>query len=76
MEKKKNACEGYLKYRDIKKIVDERRIAKDERTIINNIVRMDFKNLSREVVSNAVLGLAKRKFTYRVMKEEEKENVM
>lgn len=76
LEKKKNACGGYLKYKDIKEIVDKRRIAKDEWIIINNILRMDFRNLDREVVNNAVVGLAKRKFTYRVVEEDESENVM
>ena len=70
LEKKKNACEGYFKYKNIKEIVDRRRIAKDEWMIINNILRMDFRNLDREVVNNAVIGLAKRKFKYRVIEEE------
>ena len=76
LEKKKDACGGYLKYKDIKEIVDKRRLAKDEWTIINNILRMDFRCLDREVVNNAVVGLTKRKFTYRVVEEEETENVM
>lgn len=76
LEKKKNACEGYFKYKNIKEIVDRRRIAKDEWMIINNILRMDFRNLDREVVNNAVIGLAKRKFKYRVIEEEEAENVV
>lgn len=76
LEKKKNACGGYLKYSDIKDIVDERRKAKDEWMIINNILRMDFRNLDREVVNKAVIGLANRKFTYRIVEEEESENVV
>jgi len=76
LEKKKNACEGYLKYKYIKEVVDKRRIAKDEWVIINNILRMDFRNLDREVVNKAIIGLAKRKFTYRVVEEEETENVV
>lgn len=44
--------------------------------IINNILRMDFRNLDREVVNKAIIGLAKRKFTYRVVEEEETENVV
>ena len=67
---------GYLKYKDIKEIVDKRRVAKDEWMIINNILRMDFRNLDREVVNNAVVGLTKRKFTYRVVEEDETENVV
>lgn len=76
LEKKKNACGGYLKYKDIKEIVDKRRVAKDEWIIINNILRMDFRNLDREVVNNAVVDLTKRKFTYRVIEEEEIENAV
>lgn len=76
IEKKKNACGGYLKYSDIKDIVDKRRVAKDEWLIINNILRMDFRRLDREVVNNAVIGLTKRKFTYRVVEEDETENVV
>lgn len=76
IEKKKNACEGYLKYSGIKNIVDKRREAKDELLIINNVLRMDFRNLDREVINKAVIGLAKRKFTYRVVEEDETENVM
>lgn len=76
LEKKKNACGGYLKYKDIKEIVDKRRLAKDEWMIINNILQMDFRNLDREVVNNAVVGLTNRKFTYRVVEEEETENVV
>ncbi|MDE6946368.1 MAG: hypothetical protein K2P14_04200 [Anaeroplasmataceae bacterium] len=76
LEKKKNACLGYLKYSDIKDIVDKRRLAKDEWIIINNILRMDFRNLDREVVNNAVIGLTKRKFTYRMVEEDETENVV
>lgn len=71
LEKKKNACGGYLKYRDIKEIVDKRRKAKDEWMIINNILRMDFRNLDREVVNKAVIGLANRKFTYRIVEDED-----
>lgn len=69
--KEKNACKGYLKYSDIKDIVDKRRVAKDEWIIINNILQMDFRNLDREVVNKAVVGLANRKFTYRIVEEEE-----
>lgn len=74
LEKKKSASGGYLKYSDIKNIVDERRKAKDEWVIINNVLKMNFRNLDREVINKAVLGLAKRKFTYRVIEEEDTEN--
>lgn len=76
LENKKSASGGYLKYSDIKNIVDERRKAKDEWVIINNVLKMDFRNLDREVINKAVLGLAKRKFTYRVIEEEDTENAV
>lgn len=76
LEKKKNACAGYKKYSDIKDIVDRRRSAKDELIIINNVLKMDFRQLDRGVIHKAVLGLAKRKFTYRVVEEDDTENVV
>ena len=37
---------------------------------------MDFRNLDRSTIDKVVRGLAKRKFTYRVIEEEETENVV
>lgn len=71
LEKKKNAYEGYLKYKELKDIVDERRKAKDEWMIISNVLHMDFRNLDKEVIHKAVAGLAKRKFAYRITEEVE-----
>lgn len=76
MEKKRNACAGYKKYSEIKDIVDKRRVIKDELTIICNILQMDFRQLDRDVVNKAVIGLAKRKFTYRVVEEDGTESVV
>lgn len=76
MEKKRNACAGYKKYSEIKDIVDKRRVIKDELTIICNILQMDFRQLDRDVVNKAVIGLAKRKFTYRVVEEDRTESVV
>lgn len=47
--------------------------------VISNVVRMDFRNIDREVIEKVVAGLAKRKFTYRIVEdneEEETENAM
>lgn len=76
LEKKKNACAGYKKYSDVKDIVDKRRIVKDELMIINNVLKMDFRELDREVVHKAVIGLAKRKFAYRIVEEDETKSVV
>lgn len=37
---------------------------------------MDFRNLDRSTIDKVVRGLAKIKFTYRVVEEEETENVV
>lgn len=76
LEKKKNACAGYKKYSDVKDIVDKRRCVKDELMIINNVLKMDFRELDREVVHKTVIGLAKRKFTYRIVEEDETKSVV
>lgn len=76
LEKKKNACAGYKKYSDVKDIVDKRRFVKDELMIINNVLKMDFRELDREVVHKTVIGLAKRKFTYRIVEEDETKSVV
>ena len=55
---------------------EKRRKIKDELLIISNVLRMDFRNLDRETVNKAVIGLANRKFSYRVVEEGETENVM
>ena len=54
----------------------KRRKIKDELLIISNVLKMDFRNLDRSTIDKAVRGLAKRKFTYRVIEEEETENVV
>ena len=54
----------------------KRREIKDELLIISNVLKMDFRNLDRSTIDKAVRGLAKRKFTYRVIEEEETENVV
>lgn len=71
LEKSKNACDGFKVYKKIKAILENRRRTKDELLIVSNVLRMDFRNLNREVINKAVLGLASRKFTMRVVDDEE-----
>ena len=44
--------------------------------VLSSVLKMDFRNLDRSTIDKAVRGLAKRKFTYRVIEEEETENVV
>ena len=54
----------------------KRRKIKDEFLVISSVLKMDFRNLDRNTIDKVVRGLTKRKFTYRVIEEEETENVV
>lgn len=54
----------------------KRREIKDEMLVISSVLKMDFRNLDRSTIDKVVRGLAKRKFTYRVVEEEETKNVV
>ena len=76
LEKSKNACEGFKEYKYLKCILDKRRSIKDELMIISSVLHMDFKNFDGEIISKAVAGLAKRKFTMRFVEEDDAANVV
>lgn len=62
---------GWIERNRIKENREKRRRIKDELLIISSVLKMDFRNLDRETVNKAVAGLAKRKFKYRIVEEEE-----
>lgn len=61
---------GWQERNKIKENREKRRTIKDELLIISNVLRMDFRDLDREVINRAVVGLANRKYTYRIIEEE------
>lgn len=61
---------------DVQKNRRKRREIKDEMLVISSVVKMDFRNLDRNTIDKVVAGLAKRKFTYRMVEEDETENVV
>ena len=67
---------GWQERNLIKENREKRRIIKDELLVISSVLKMDFRNLDRNTVKKVVTGLANRKFTYRVIEEEDTENVM
>lgn len=70
---------GWKERNRVKENREKRRRIKDELLVISNVVRMDFRNIDRETIEKTVAGLAKRKFTYRIVEdneEEEAENAM
>lgn len=67
---------GWKERNKLKENREKRRIIKDELIVISSVLRMDFRNLDRDVLNKVVNGLAKRKFTYRMVEEDEEENAM
>lgn len=62
---------GWKERNKVKENREKRRMIKDELLIISNVLSMDFRNLDRDTINKAVIGLANRKFTYRVIEEGE-----
>lgn len=71
LESKVDLYKGWQERNGIKENRQKRRIIKDELLIISHVLRMDFRHLDREIINKTVIGLAKRKFTYRIVEEEE-----
>lgn len=66
---------GWQERNKIKENREKRRYIKDELLIISNVLRMDFRDLDREVINRAVVGLANRKYAYRIVDEENTDDV-
>lgn len=79
IEKSKDMFSGWQMYKRIKSNRIERRNIKDELLIVENVLSQ-IKNIScfhREKIQKAIDGLFTRKYTFRVIEEEEQiENVM
>lgn len=67
---------GWRERNKLKENREKRRHIKDELLVISSVVKMDFRNLDRNTVNKVVAGLAKRKFTFRVVEEDDTENVV
>lgn len=67
---------GWRERNKLKENRENRRHIKDELLVISSVVKMDFRNLDRNTVNKVVAGLAKRKFTFRVVEEDDTENVV
>ena len=77
LEPPKDLYSSWKIYKAIRENRRKRRITKDETLIINNVlVKINPTCLSREQVKKAVDGLIGRKYTFRIVEEEESENVV
>lgn len=76
-EEKIDLYGGWTERNEVQENRRKRRKIKDELLVISSVIKMDFTKLDRETINKTVAGLAKRKFTYRVIElEEQTENVM
>ena len=68
---------GWNERNKVKENREKQRCIKNEILVLSSVLKMDFRNLDREIIDKVVTGLTKRKFTYRVVEEEDDtENVM
>lgn len=78
IEKSKDMFSGWQLYKRIRNNRTERRTMKDELIIVENVLGQ-IKNIScfhREKIQRSIDGLFTRKYTFRIIEEEETENVM
>lgn len=73
---KVNLYGGWQERNKVKENREKRRHIKNEMLVLSSVLKMDFRNLDRNTIDKVVTGLTKRKFTYRVVEEEETENVV
>lgn len=75
LEGKVDLYGGWIERNKIKANREKRRNIKDELIIISNVLKMDFRNIDKNEINKAVEGLANRKFTYRIVEEDESDVV-
>lgn len=75
-ESKVNMYIGWQERNEIKSNREKRRDIKDEMLILETILNENVKNLKKEKIKKSVDGLSKRKYTYRVVEEDENINVV
>ena len=72
IEQSKDMFSGWKIYKNIKKNREKRRNIKDELLIVENVLReIDPSCMQRERVQKAVNGLFERKYTFRIVEDEE-----
>ena len=69
-EGKADMYKAWKERNKIKENREKRRKIKDELSIVSEVLKRDLRFLDRQTINNAVVKLAKRKFTYRIVEEE------
>lgn len=74
MERPKDLFRAWIIYTDIRTNRKKRRDVKDELQVINNVIsRIDKSVLQRDRVQKAVDGLLTRKYTFRIIEEDDRD---
>lgn len=74
LEKSKNAYQGYLEYKKMKSVLERRRNIKDEKMILEHILKMNFSSFDADQIDKAIKGLANRKFKLRMVEVNDLQN--
>ena len=77
IENPKDLYHGWLLYKDIRTLRIKRRQIKDELLIISSVLKENNKETAfeRKFIQSSIDGLSKRKYTFRVVEEEENDPV-
>ena len=77
IESSKDLYHGWLLYKDIRALRIKRRQIKDELLIISSVLKENNKQIAfeRKLIQSSIDGLSKRKYTFRVVEEEEDDSV-
>lgn len=70
LENNKNMYDGYLLYVDLRTLLRERRVMKDEQLILKDVLHMNFSNFSSKQIEKAIAGLSTRKYEVRIVEED------
>ena len=65
LSKNMNACNGYKEYRQIKIILEKRRIIKDELIVVKSILSSNLQSIGSDRIQKVIDGLRNRKFAIR-----------
>lgn len=71
LESNKGMYDAWLLYKKIKENRKERRNIKNELLIISSVFTNGYRSLNRDAVRKSIDGLSKRKYTMRIVEEEE-----
>lgn len=61
----KNGCRGYMEYKKMKLILENRRKVKDELSVVTSILSCNLQSMATDRIKKVVDGLSNRKFTMR-----------